>query len=152
VLLRAGAILMLLWLGRVAVVKSGSLRTDAGEGNGPDGRLVNARGTDRAKPPAITAISPSTLAAGAATTVRISGTRLQGAFVTGSPGIRVTGVQIEADTLLLDVFVDAAAPPGPAALTLVTGGGAVTVPITIALSQVPIMATGDADDRAGAQR
>jgi hypothetical protein len=157
VLLRAGAVLAMVWLARTGVMKAGherqslDRRTEFDAIQGPASaeasRLASARGSDLAKSPTISSVVPSTLPAGGASTVRISGRRLSGAFVTGSRGMLVTGVQMEVDTLVLDIFVDAMAMPGPATLTLVTGAGAVTVPITITASHVPVIAAG-----AGARR
>ena len=157
VLVRAGAIVALLWMARAGVMKSvyqgqppdrqPGLDEDAAAAGVEPSRLASARGSDRPRTPTISSVSPSVLPAGSASTVRISGTRLSGAFVTGSRGMRITGVQMEVDTLVLEIFVDAAATPGPATLTLLTRAGAVTVPVTIGPGHVPVIAAGETDTR-----
>ncbi|PWU25689.1 MAG: hypothetical protein C5B48_00080 [Candidatus Rokuibacteriota bacterium] len=82
--------------------------------------------------PIASLVSPSHLAPGTTSIVRIQGERLSGALVSGSTGLHITQVQIELDTLILRVVVDQGAMPGAASLTLVTGSDAITVPITIA--------------------
>ncbi len=152
VLVRFGAALAVLWLAGLGVMKLGRVEQaldrpfepgdESSRTYGEASLLTRARDSDLARAPTISSVLPSTLLAGRASTVKISGSRLSGAFVTGSRGMRVTSVQIEVDTLVLEVFVDAAAMPGPASLTLMTGGGAITVPITIAASRVPVTTAG----------
>ena len=142
VLALVGALVVVVWLAAAGAVKLGhTLRAHdpppaAQDGEVPDpvgpGTITRARSSGAPKPAVVFSVWPSTLSAGRASTVRITGSRLEGALVTASPGMVVTLVQIEADTLIVEVFVDAAATPGMAALTLVTASGAISVPIIIA--------------------
>jgi Quinohemoprotein amine dehydrogenase, alpha subunit domain III len=157
VLVRIGAVVVFAWLAAAGAVRLGhglrALDPPAGVEDGevadpeqPAG-ITPARGSGAMRPAVVFSVSPSTLSAGRISTFRITGSRLDGAFVTGSPGMVVMLVQIEADTLILEVFVDAAATPGMAALTLVTASGAISVPIIIAAGgDAAIMARDAATD------
>ncbi|HEV8441644.1 MAG TPA: hypothetical protein VGT40_26455 [Methylomirabilota bacterium] len=142
VLLRVATILLVVWLAGLGAVKLGrayqALEHGDEPGHAPDDprRLRHIRDSD-VPAASVSAIVPSTLTAGAAATVRVTGAGLSGAFVTASAGIRVTRVQIDDDTLILQVFVDAAAPAGLASLTLVTASRALTVPITVVPGRSP---------------
>ncbi len=79
----------------------------------------------------VSTVSTATLPRSRSTTVTFSGANFSGAAVTASPGISVTGIRADVDTLVVQVSVEPAASLGPASLTLRTPHGAPSVPFTI---------------------
>ncbi len=79
----------------------------------------------------VTSASSSNLLRGSCPTLTIIGFNFLGAVVTASSGITITSTQVQLDSLVVQVCVDAGATLGPGSITIQNDYGTATAPVAV---------------------